>query len=55
MYLLSIYNIPYLWCITNVSSMFTEITFDEAGLYDCMAIRIRANIRRNFRKHIYKL
>jgi hypothetical protein len=36
---------------TNVSLVFTEIIFDEAGRY-----RFRAdNIRRNFKKHIYKL
>jgi hypothetical protein len=23
--------ITYVWCITNVSSVFTEIIFDEAG------------------------
>jgi hypothetical protein len=35
--------ITYLWCITNVSLVFAEIVFDEAGSYGFRADNIRRN------------
>jgi hypothetical protein len=42
--------ITYVWCITNVLLIFTEIIFDEAGHTGSVS-----TIRHNFRKLIYKL